>query len=212
MNRRTVNVLASAALAASLMTAVVRADEGSWEIRLRAVELDPANRSDAIQGLASVNAIHINNRWLPDLDAEYFWTSHWSSELVLTYPQSQTVTVAGTPIGTFKHLPPVLTVKYNLLPQEDFQPYVGIGFNLTLISDVNLAIPRAGKLDLNSPSVGPAVQAGFDYRIAPHWYANGDIKWFALGSDLDLVGVGKLSRLHINPFLFGVGLGYRFGE
>ncbi len=211
MNRRT-NMLASAALAAGLTMAVAHAADGSWEVRLRAVELDPANRSDAIQGLASVNAIHVNNRWLPDLDAEYFLTRRWSSELMLTYPQSQTVTVAGTPIGTFKHLPPVFTVKYNLLPEEDFQPYVGIGFNLTLISDVNLATPRAGKLDLNSSSVGPAVQAGFDYRIAPRWYANGDIKWFALGSDLDLVGVGKVSRLHINPFLFGVGIGYRFGE
>jgi len=177
---------------------------------LRGVYLDAANKSDAIPGLAPENAIHINNKWLPDLDFEYFFTRHWSSELILTYPQSQTVTVSGTPIGTFKHLPPILTAKYNFLPDSDFQPYVGAGVNLTLLSDVNLAVPGVGKLDLNSTSVGPALQAGFDYRIAPNWYVNADLKWCLLGSDLDLVGVGKVSTVHVNPLLFGIGIGYRF--
>jgi outer membrane protein len=55
------------------------------------------------------------------------------------------------------------------------------------------------------------MQAGFDYRIGPHWFANADFKWVLLGSDLDLVGVGKVSIVHVNPFLFGLGIGYRFG-
>jgi hypothetical protein len=54
--------------------------------------------------VAPRDAIHINDKWLPDLDFEYFFTPYWSTELVLTYPQSQTVTVSGTPIGSFKHL------------------------------------------------------------------------------------------------------------
>jgi outer membrane protein W len=36
-------------------------------------------------------------------------------------------------------------------------------------------------------------------------------KWFKLGSDLDLTGVGKVSTLHADPFLLGIGIGYRFG-
>jgi outer membrane protein len=136
-----------AALAAGvtglLAIGVVRADDdGPWEVRLRGVYLQPANQSDAITGLVPENGIHINQKWLPDLDFEYFFTPHWSTELVLTYPQTQTVYVEGTPIGTFKHLPPVLTAKYNFLPgQNDFQPYLGVGINVTIISDVNLAIP-----------------------------------------------------------------------
>lgn len=198
-------------LAAAGVSMGARAADDSWEVRLRGVYLDPANKSDAIGALAvPSDAIHINGKWLPDVDFEYRFTPHWSTELVLTYPQSQTVTVSGTAIGTFKHLPPVLTAKYNFLPQEDFQPYLGVGVNLTIISDVNLGIPKVGTLTLNSTSVGAAVQAGFDYRIADHWFVNADVKWVSLGSDVDLTGTGKVSAVHIDPFLFGLGVGYRF--
>jgi outer membrane protein len=210
MNSRLLSTLGASALMAIAFSSV-RADDDPWEMRLRAVYLDPANKSDAIPGLAPENAIHINDKWLPDLDFEYFFTPHWSTELVLTYPQSQNVTVSGTAIGTFKHLPPVLTAKYDFLPDHDLQPYVGAGINVTIISDVNLAVPGVGELKLNSTSVGPALQTGFDYKLRDHWYLNADVKWFKLGSDVDLAGGTRVSTVHIDPFLFGIGIGYRFG-
>src|SRR5450631_3513138 len=171
-----------AALALSVLGAIVtfstaRADDDPWEVRLRGVYLVPTNESDAIPGLIPPNAITINKKWLPDLDFEYFFAPHWSAELVLTYPQTQDVYVENTPIGTFKHLPPTLTVKYDFLPGQNFQPYVGAGVNITLIHDVRLAVPGVGTLNLNSTSVGPAFQVGFDYKIRDHWYLNADIKW-----------------------------------
>jgi len=187
------------------------ADDGPWEVRLRAAYLDPENHSDAITGLLPENAITINHKWLPDLDFEYRFTPHWSTELVLTYPQTQDVYVNGTEIGTFKHLPPVLTAKYDFLPDSNFQPYVGVGVNFTIISDVNLNVPGVSRLYLNSTSIGPAAQVGFDFKIKDHWYANLDAKWFVLDSNVDLPDEVRISTVHINPFLFGVGIGYRFG-
>ncbi len=198
-------------------TAVRADDTGPWEVRLRAIYLDPANKSDAFGPLAIPgDAIHINGRWLPDLDLEYFFTPHWSSELVLTYPQSQTVTVehsalgGPTAIGTFKHLPPILTAKYNFIPHGTFQPYIGAGLNLTIISDVHLDVPTVGSLSLDKTSVGPAAQAGFDYKLADHWYLNADVKWAMIRSDVKFDGA-KISEARIDPFLFGMGVGYRFG-
>ena len=204
-----------AALALSTMGTLVtfssaRADDGPWEVRLRGVYLAAAQQSDAITGLLPANAITINDKWLPDLDIEYFFVPHWSTELVLTYPQTQDVYVEGTKIGTFKHLPPVLTAKYNFLPGENFQPYVGAGVNLTIISDVNLNVPGVSALKLNSTSVGPALQAGFDYKIQDHWYANVDVKWVLLGSNVYLPGQVRISSVELNPFLIGLGVGYRF--
>ncbi len=204
-----------AALALSTMGTLVtfssaRADDGPWEVRLRGVYLAAAQQSDAITGLLPANAITINDKWLPDLDIEYFFVPHWSTELVLTYPQTQDVYVEGTKIGTFKHLPPVLTAKYNFLPGENFQPYVGAGINLTIISDVNLNVPGVSALKLNSTSVGPALQAGFDYKIQDHWYANVDVKWVLLGSNVYLPGQVRISSVELNPFLIGLGVGYRF--
>ena len=199
-----------------LGAAQAHADEGPWEIRLRALYLSPANKSDAIPAIAvPADAIHINSRWLPDLNFEYFFTPNWSSELVLTYPQSQTVTVeksalgGPTDIGTFKHLPPVLTAKYNFAPDATIRPYVGLGVNLTLISKVDLAVPTVGKLDLSSSSVGPAAQAGLDVKLADHWFANADVKYVKLHSDVKLNGT-KISEVRIDPWLVGVGVGYRF--
>jgi outer membrane protein len=211
---RTLGTVAAAALVATVAISPARADDGNFEVRLRGVYLDPANKSDAIAALSvPSDAIHINGKWLPDVDLEYYWTPSWSTELVLTYPQSQTVTVSGTSIGTFKHLPPVLTMKYDFLPTEDFQPYVGVGVNFTIISDVNVAVPGTTPipLKLSSTSFGPALQAGFDYKLQDHWYANLDVKWFKLQSDVDVAASGaKVSTVHVDPFLFGIGIGYRF--
>jgi outer membrane protein len=215
INLRILGTAAVAAMLATLALSPARADDDPWEVRLRGVYLDPANKSDAIAALSvPSDAIHINSKWLPDVDFEYYWTPSWSTELVLTYPQSQTVTVSGTSIGTFKHLPPVLTMKYDFLPTEDFQPYVGVGVNFTIISDVNLAVPGTTPipLKLSSTSFGPALQAGFDYKLQDHWYLNADVKWFKLQSDVDVAASGaKVSTVHVDPFLFGIGIGYRFG-
>ena len=211
MNKKFAVPVVLAALGATASCGAVRADEGSWEMRVRGVYLDAAQKSDAIGALGvPSDAIHINKKWLPDIDFEYYFAPNWSAELVLTYPQSQTVTVSGTDIGTFKHLPPVITAKYGFLPDSDFRPYVGAGLNITLISSVHLAVPGVGALKLDKSSIGPALQAGFDYKVADHWFANFDVKWAKLASDVKLADGTKVSTVHIDPFLFGAGVGYRF--
>jgi len=205
-----------ASLLAASATAVAAADESPLEIRVRAIYLDPDNKSDAIPALAvPANAIRINSKVLPEIDFEYFLTPTWSSELILTYPQKQTVTVeksalgGPTDIGTFKHLPPILTGKYNFNPDGSFRPYLGAGVNFTLLSDVRLNVPTVGALELSRTSVGPAAQGGFDYKLAEHWFANVDVKWAMLRADVKY-GSATVSRVEVNPFLFGVGMGYRF--
>jgi len=207
--------LAAAVVGFGILADTAHADDQPWEVRLRGVYLDTANHSDAYAPLGvPQNAIHINSKWIPDLDFEYYFAPHWSSELVLTYPQSQTVTVEksalGGPvaIGLFKHLPPVLTVKYGFLPNGDFRPYIGAGLNLTIISDVHLNVPTVGRLDLDHTSVGHAVQAGFDWKLADHWFLNTDIKWAMLRSDVKFDGT-KISQARIDPLLLGIGIGYR---
>lgn len=211
-------LLGAMVVAAALMPCAARAqDDGPWGFRLRALYLSPANNSDAYAPLAiPSDAIHINGKWLPDINFEYSFTPRWSAELVLTLPQTQTVTVEksalGGPavLGTFKHLPPVLTAKYHFAPEATVQPYVGAGVNLTLIYDANLTVPTVGPLSLNSSSIGPAVQVGTDIRLAPHWYANVDAKWAMLRSDVKFAGT-KISQARIDPVLLGFGVGYRFG-
>src|SRR5579883_3275254 len=87
-------------LVAATGAGMARADDGPWEVRVRAVYLDPANGSDAVPALAiPKDAIHINGKVLPDVDFEYRFTPNWSAELILTYPQTQQVTVESSALG-----------------------------------------------------------------------------------------------------------------
>ncbi len=198
------------AAAASGACALTGADEGPWLARLRAVYLSPADKSDPIAALGvPADKITVSTKTIPEVDFSYFFTPSFAVELILTYPQQHDVKVAGTFIGTFKHLPPTLTAQWHFLPGEIFSPYLGAGVNLTLLSDVKLAVPRVGSLDLDSSSVGAAVQAGADIRIAPRWSLNVDVKYVQIRSDVKLNGQ-KISAVKVDPLLFGVGFGYRF--
>ena len=137
---------------------------------------------------------------------------------MLTYPQRHTVSVKGVgDLGTFKHLPPTLTVKYTLLPDGAFRPYIGIGVNLTLIMDVDIAVPAAVSptgstlpLKLESSSFGAAGQAGFDFKFTDNWFGNVDVKYVQIRSDVKLTDGTKVSAVKVDPWLLGVGIGYRF--
>ncbi|MGO4393529.1 OmpW family protein [Variovorax sp. M-6] len=190
--------------------------QGNWLVRARAVRIDTANKSDPIPSLAvPADAITVNDKTIPEVDITYFFTPNIAAELVLTVPQKQTVTVQqsalGGPvdIGTFKHLPPTLMVQYHFRPTATVRPYVGAGLNYTRISSVRLAVPTVGRLDLDSNSFGLAVGGGVDIALAKNVFLNFDVKKVQIRSDVSHLGQ-TLSTVKIDPWLFGVGVGYRF--
>ena len=97
-------------------------------------------------------------------------------------------------------------LQYHFMPDAVFRPYAGVGINYTSFSSRNFSI--AG-LSTSSSSWGPALQAGFDYQIAPRWYINADVKYVWMNTDVTLNGA-KLTNVDINPWMFSVGIGYRF--
>jgi outer membrane protein len=104
-------------------------------------------------------------------------------------------------------------VKYNFNPQGTFRPYIGVGVNFTMIMDVKLAVPVATPvvLDLDRTSVGLAGQAGFDVKVADQWFLSADLKYVKIGADVKVKANGAtLTTAKVDPFIFGVGVGYRF--
>ena len=190
----------AAALCALLSTAALAQSTtpGPWLVRARAVHLDSAN------GDSTPLALSINNKWLPELDISYFFTPNIAAELVLTVPQKQTLSAGGTAIGSFKHLPPTLTLQYHL-PQAGFTPYLGAGLNYTRLSAVNL--PAGVTVDRNS--FGPALQVGVDIPLAPNLVLNVDLKKVYIRTDV-AAGGASLGTFKVDPVLFGIGLGWRF--
>jgi OOP family OmpA-OmpF porin len=192
--------------------------EGPWMLRARALYLAPYNKSDAfdVPGVppATVpqNGARSNDRWTPEIDAEYFFSPHWSSELAITLGQVHDLLLQSPAVGggsghagTFRVMPDFLTLKYGFLPESAFRPYVGIGLNVTSLYTVH-----AAPFSLSRTTVGPAAQAGFDIRLSHHWSLNADVKWARSRPEVEFEGAA-IGHLKMDPLLFGVGIGYRFG-
>ncbi|SOZ37962.1 OmpW/AlkL family protein [Cupriavidus neocaledonicus] len=204
----TCSALAACAMLGAFATPAAAADDaqGNWMVRLRGTYLDMANSSDPVGGAGPSDRITVNNKWIPELDVTYFFTPHIAAELVLTVPQKQNVYLDGNKIGTFKHLPPTLLMQYHFIPNGTFRPYIGAGLNFTRIWGENLA---NNALQLDSWSVGPALQIGMDYKLTRNWFLNADIKKIWLSSDVK-AGDVKVSKVSLDPWLFSFGVGYRF--
>jgi outer membrane protein len=193
------------------------ADEGKWMVRLRALNIKPADTSDANGDLAlAADAVSIDKATVPEVDFSYFFTPKLALELILaTAKQDVSVTLDGTKtnIGSFRHIPPTLTLQYHFLPDGTFQPYVGAGLNYTIISSPDLNTDGrdlgGATWDISKHSFGWAVNAGFDLKIAEKWFVNLDIKKVKIKADVSTEGT-KITTVHMDPLLIGVGVGVRF--
>lgn len=182
------------------------AENNPWLVRVRAVHLDPADKSDPVGGVGAADRLTINSKTIPEFDVSYFFTPNLAAELVLTYPQKHDVLLDGNRIGTMKHLPPMLLAQYHFLPDARIQPYVGAGLNYTTMSDVHVANDTIG---LEHKSFGLALQAGADFTLDKNWSINLDLKKVRIRSDVNSGGA-IISRAKIDPLLLAVGVGYRF--
>jgi outer membrane protein len=202
LNRLAITLAAVAGVAAPL---AVQAQDGPFMVRLRAVQLDSANKDSTGLGLS------VNNKVIPEIDLSYFITPNWAAELVLTYPQKHTIRSDGTKIGSLKHLPPTLTVQYHFTGTGAFKPYLGAGLNYTRFSSVEFipAVEAALSPSIDKNSFGLAFQAGVDYKLSTDVYLNFDVKKVQIRTDVRAAGT-KVGEFRVDPWLIGIGIGQRF--
>ena len=205
MIKKVVLTLAVTTLGMFANTAMAE-QQGPWLVRARALNMSPANKSEPIGGAGPSDRISVSNKTFPEFDISYFFTPNIALEVVLTYPQKHDVYLDGNKIGTFKHLPPTFMGQYHFIPDGKFDPYLGLGVNYTRISSVDLA---DGALGIDRSSVGPAIQAGVDFKIDKTWSINFDVKKVQIRSDVTSNGV-KISNVKVDPVLVSLGVGYRF--
>jgi outer membrane protein len=201
---KTTSVLAvmTAAVAACLFVNDAYAQAGSWMVRGRILNMDVDNGNSPSVPTAQVS---VNNKTFPEIDFVYNLTDNISAELVLTYPQKHDVRLNGANIGSLKHLPPTLMAQYQFMPNQKFNPYVGLGLNYTRFMSVKLPTGITADKD----SLGLAFQIGADFEVAKNTYINLDFKRVNIRSDIKVNG-NKLTELQVDPNLVSIGIGYRF--
>ncbi len=117
-------------------------------------------------------------------------------------------------LGSVWLLPPTLTAQYHFYPGKLVKPYVGAGVNYTIFYNVDEGKTVKGVEYKNK--FGFATQIGTDINITDKFFLNVDAKYIFLKTDVDVdasnlaAGLAIPATVDINPFLVGVGIGYKF--
>lgn len=220
------STLVSSALALALVSPLALAHkEGDFIVRAGAALVAPNDDSSNIRinGTAAAGTeATVNNNTQLGLTFAYMLSDHVGVELLAATPFKHRVSVAGVAAGVdgkladVKHLPPTLSLQY--FPMDSgskWQPYVGAGLNYTTFFDESLTgAQRANgfselKLD---DSWGLALQVGSDYMLTDRVMINAAL-WYL---DIDTEATANLGAnrvavdVDIDPWVFMVGVGYRF--
>lgn len=228
--------LLSASLFALALTAPLAHafDAGDIIVRAGAITVNPKASSSSVkvdQGpLAGTN---LGGKATMDSDTQlglnfaYMVTNNIGIELLAASPFEHDVNLKGTglgaangKLGTLKHLPPTLSVFYYPLDNKSaFQPYVGAGINYTWIYDEKLSNEAQANGFSNfkaKNSWGMAFQVGADYMITDNIMLNAQMRYIDINTratvENDAVAPGTRARVNVDvdPFVYMVGLGYKF--
>ncbi|MDP3123181.1 MAG: OmpW family outer membrane protein [Thiobacillus sp.] len=187
--------LLTLALIAALPASALADD---WMMRIRAIDIAPDVKSSSLPG------VDVSGEWVPEVDFTYFVTPNIGVELILATARHE-VTLNGVRLGKLNHLPPTLLLQYHFNPTSRIKPYVGAGLNYTRFYNVDLP-----GFDVDSNSVGGALQAGVDIAITKNGYINLDVKKIWIDTTVKTAAGVKVTNLDINPVVWGIGYGFRF--
>lgn len=210
-------VLGGVLIATALVTGSALAAEatfkpkaaGQFLVRARALAVMPSD-DDSIKTAGGTDTglrTRVNNNGIPELDLSYFVTDNIAVEAIAGWTTHRVKTQTGIDAGSVTLLPPTITVQYHPFPKERFSPYIGAGLNYTFLFNETGGAVKPVKF---SNSVGPALQAGMDIALDGNWSFNIDVKKIWISSDVTLANNALKATADINPWLVGVGFGYRF--
>ncbi|WP_407310127.1 OmpW/AlkL family protein [Pseudomonas sp. nanlin1] len=222
---------------ASLITLAIAApavqafEAGDIIVRAGAVTVDPREKSSSVRLDRGAPGTDLGGKASMGSDTQlglnfaYMVTDHLGVELLAATPFEHDVHISGTAngvadgkLGSLKHLPPTLSlVYYPLDKQSRFQPYVGAGLNYTWIYDetVGSNARAAGFDNLHARnSWGWAAQIGADYMLTDRVMINAQLRYIDIETDAFVsntaLGVRAKVDMDVNPWVYMVGLGYRF--
>lgn len=195
---------------------------GDVLVRVRTILVAPNEKSGSILPAFPGERVSVNDSLMPEVDVTYMATDHIGFELIASTTKHHADGRSGTTgsIGKLAStwvLPPTLTAQYHVNPTGKVRPYIGAGLNYTIFWNEKASAgleAAVGKTSVHmSDSVGYALQAGLDVDISPKTFINFDVKYINMNTTatLQTTAAGTQSlRVHLNPLVFGAGIGFRF--
>lgn len=184
---------------------------GTVMIRVRAIGVLPETSSSSVSAIGG--GVNVTSTAAPELDLSYFFTDHIAVEGIAATTRHEVsaghTALGHVDVGSVWVLPPTVTLQYHFMPHSRFSPYVGAGMTVAFFYDSHPAGPTVTKVGFSN-SVGAAIQAGFDYNISGHWFANFDVKQIFLNTEARINGGAIVAKTALDPTIIGAGIGYRF--
>ena len=184
---------------------------GDFMVRFRALGVIPADNAD-IDPIGGDT--ELSNTATPEIDISYFITDNIALELIAATThhnvKAKNTDLGDVDLGDTWLLPPTLLLQYHFLSKGTISPYVGAGINYSIFYAVDN--PNNGPVtDVDyENSLGWALQAGVDVRIADNWYVNADVKRLFLDTDVNINKGAIKADVDVDPWIFGMGIGYKF--
>jgi len=177
---------------------------------------DTHARTSGIVGIGVPNGAdaEVGDATTAILVAERMVSPNFGVELVLGIPPRIKARAAGT-VGFLgevleaRNVAPTLLFNYHFgEPGDAFRPYVGLGINWTRFTGVKSSLATHVEM---SDSVGPVVQAGFDYYFNKNWGLFASVAALKVKSDLVAQGSTVLTTtIDFRPTTYSAGLVYRY--
>ena len=204
-----------AGLALCLITPLAQAesalDKGDVLLRAGPALIDPESDGLQVTGLGTISA---DSAVGLAFNVEYMFARNFGVELLASLPFTHDLQLDGAKIGETKHLPPTLSINYHL-PLGAFVPYVGVGVNWTIFYDEKLDSSLDSVLLLDD-SIGLAGQIGLDWILGNNLVINANVRYISIETDavvggaLAGGGAAALGTVKINPWVYGLNIGYKF--
>lgn len=185
-------------------------EAGDILLRVRGIAVTPDESSSISVIGGDVDA---SNEYVPEVDVSYFITNNIALELIAAttrHDMKADNTILGTvDLGDVGLIPPTLTLQYHFMSDNRFSPYLGAGLNYMVFYNEDAPGGTVTSIDYDN-GLGYALQAGFDVAIQGNWSVNADVKKIFFNTDVDINNGAIAADVDLDPWIFGVGVGYRF--
>lgn len=206
----------AAGIAAFCLTAPAVAAEfktkeaGDILLRVRGIAVTPDESSSISVVGGDVDA---SDEYVPEVDVSYFITNNIALELIAATTnhdmKADNTLLGNVDLGDVGVIPPTLTLQYHFMTDNQFSPYIGAGLNYMFFYNEDAPGGTVTSIDYDN-GIGYALQAGFDVAIQGNWSVNADVKKIFFNTDVDINNGAIAADVDLDPWIFGVGVGYRF--
>ena len=197
-------------------------EAGDMVIRGGYASVNPDSTSDDVfsNALGANNKVEADDGAALGISLTYMLDSNIGIEVLAATPFKHDINGAGAlngvDVGETEHLPPTVSVQYNIDVNEDISVYGGLGINYTVFfsenaDDLEDALGADMDLELDD-SWGLAVSAGVDYKIDEQWGINAGVYWIDIDTEatLEVDGVGTDTfDVEIDPMVYRLNVVYK---